>query len=120
MKKLCTPLRETHSFLYDILVLIYRSDIILSVAMPAAMLTITAALYRFSILFIPDHASYRKSDKHTQNCAYHKSSHTDKPPPIFHYFFFTSYIFFIIYLAGTIAFCPAFNVLLSLYGRTIR
>lgn len=76
--------------------------------MPAAVSAVTAALYGFPILLIPDHASYRKPHKGTYHCPYNKSSHTESTSVCTFCFFSCSY------LAGAIPFMLTFKVLLSL------
>lgn len=44
-------------------------------AAPAAMLTVAAALYGFSVLLITDHTSYRQRHERAYNDSYNKRSH---------------------------------------------
>lgn len=44
-------------------------------AMPAAMLTVAAALYGLSVFLVPDHTSYCQRHKRAYNDSYNKSPH---------------------------------------------
>ena len=93
-------------------------------AVTAAMLAVTAALKRFSVLLVADHASNDQSHDPGKHCRRYDCSHkfhASRPlqtitilPLRFYYY---NYIF-------AIAFLPALtlisSVLLSLYGLTSR